>query len=58
VRELNEVLGPAAESLAMRIEKVRSVDELRPLLAHGAQLISSVRGRSAAEAFAARFGDL
>ncbi len=58
VRELNDLLGPAAESLAIRIEKAKSVEELRPLLVNGAQMIAGLRGRGAAEAFAARFGDV
>lgn len=58
VRALNDLLGPAAETLAMRIEKAKSPDELRPLLVNGAQVIANMRGRSAAEAFAARFGSL
>jgi hypothetical protein len=58
VRELNELLGPAAESLAIRIEKAKSLEELRPLLVHGAQMIAGFRGRGAAEAFAARFVDV
>lgn len=58
VRELNDLLGPAAESLAIRIEKAKSLEELRPLLVNGAQMIAGFRGRGAAEAFAARFGDV
>ncbi|MBX3638546.1 MAG: hypothetical protein KF683_24515, partial [Rubrivivax sp.] len=58
VRALNDLIGPAAETLAMRIEKTKSPEELRPLLVNGAQVIASMRGRSAAEAFAARFGNL
>lgn len=58
VRALNDLLGPAAEALAMRIEKAKSPDELRPLLVNGAQVIANMRGRSAAEAFTARFGSL
>ena len=58
VRALNDLLGPAAETLAIRIEKARSADDLRPLLVSGAQLIANFRGRSAAEAFAAKFGDV
>lgn len=58
VRELNDLLGPAAETLAIRIEKAKSADELRPLLVNGAQMIAGFRGRGAAEAFAARFGDV
>jgi hypothetical protein len=54
VRELNEILGPSGESLAIRMEKARSAAELGPLLGMAVQIIGNARGRSAAEAFAAR----
>ncbi|MDP3221833.1 MAG: hypothetical protein Q8M96_01730 [Rubrivivax sp.] len=55
VRALNEALGPSAESLAIRIERARNLQELQPLLAQAAKLIGAVRGTAAAEAYAARF---
>lgn len=55
VRALNDALGPAAESLAIRIERARSMAELRPLLVQAAQLMANMRGRGAAEAYAAKF---
>ena len=58
LRLLIEQLGPAAETLAVRIEKARTLDELRVALSAGAQTLNSVRGRDAALAFAARFSDL
>ena len=54
VRGLTDNCGPAAESLAIRIERAGSVDELRPLFTQAVGLVQSMRGRSAAEAFAAR----
>ena len=54
VRELNDVLGPPAESLAMRIERAPTPDELRPLVAQGVRLVQAARGQAAADAFAAR----
>lgn len=54
VRELNDMLGPRAESLAIRMERARDVGELRPLLLLAQQVIESARGRAAAEAYAAR----
>ena len=54
VRALNDELGPSAEGLAIRIEKVRTVEELRPLMSQAVQLVVAARGRAAAEAFAAR----
>lgn len=55
VRALTDVAGPAAETVAMRMEKARSADELRPLLAQAAQVVANMRGRAAAEAYAQRF---
>ena len=54
VRALNDELGPAAESLAIRIERTASIEELRPLAAQAVQLVLAARGRAASEAFAAR----
>ena len=54
VRGLTDNCGPAAETLAIRIERAGSVDELRPLFTQAIGLVQSMRGRSAAEAFAAR----
>lgn len=55
VRALTDGAGPAAETVAIRIEKAKSIDELRPLLAQAAQVLANMRGRAAAEAFALRF---
>ncbi|HRD98231.1 MAG TPA: hypothetical protein PLA97_17745 [Rubrivivax sp.] len=55
VRMLNDLLGPAAETLAIRMERARDVQEWRPQLASAIQAIGSLRGIAAAEAFAARF---
>jgi hypothetical protein len=55
VRALNDELGPAAETLAIRIERARSMAELRPLLVQAAHTVANMRGRAAAEAYAARF---
>lgn len=54
VHELNEMLGPPAESLAMRIERARTPDDLRPLVTLGVQLVAAARGQAASDAFAAR----
>jgi hypothetical protein len=55
VRLLTDQIGPMAESLAIRMERTRGVDELSPLLATAAQLIGNARGAPAAAAFLARF---
>lgn len=58
VRALNDAIGPAAETLAMRMERTHNLDELRALLPLAVQAVGHMRGRSAAEAFAARFAAL
>ena len=42
----------------MRMEKARNADELRPLIAQAAQTVANMRGRAAAEAYAARFAQV
>lgn len=54
VRALSDELGPAAESLAIRIERAGNSDELRPLVAQAVGLVQAARGRAASVAFAAR----
>lgn len=56
VRALNDQLGPAAETLSIKMEKARNLAELMPLLVQAAQAIANMRGRAAAQAFAQRFG--
>ena len=58
VRAVTDLLGPAAESVAMRIERARNPDELRAALTAAVQTVGNTRGRQAAETFAARFADL
>lgn len=55
VRMLIEILGPSSDSLAVRMEKARSMEELKPLLGQAAKLIMAARGRASAEAYAAMF---
>jgi hypothetical protein len=55
VRYLNDRLGPAAESMAMKIERTSSMAELQPLLAQAAQLLRNFGGSAASEPFVAKF---
>lgn len=55
VRQLNDQLGPHAESLAIKIERAKTMPELQPLLAQAVALLRAVRSSAVAEAFAARF---
>jgi hypothetical protein len=58
VRRLTDQVGPMGEALAMRIERCRSAEELRPLIGLAAQVIANTRGRAAAADFTARFSEL
>ena len=58
VRQLTDQVGPVGEALAMRMERCRNADELRPLLGVAKQMIGSARGNAAGAAYEARFGDL
>ncbi|MGA0608957.1 hypothetical protein [Caldimonas sp. KR1-144] len=55
VRALNDLLGPQAESLAIKLEKVTDVNELRMLLERAVTYISTARGGGPAAQFANRF---
>ena len=51
VRAVNDLLGPAADALAMAIEAARSGDELRPLIREAERLVAIAHGAAAAQAF-------
>jgi hypothetical protein len=55
VRFLNDQMGPAAEVISMKLEKAKTMAELRPLLVTAAQLLRGARGSGMAETFAAKF---
>jgi hypothetical protein len=55
VRTLNDALGPGAESLSVRMERARTLQELQLLFAQAAKLLAAARGQAVASAFAARF---
>lgn len=55
VRFLNDQLGPAAESIALKLERAKTVPEMQPLLVAAAQVLRSARGDGVADAFIARF---
>ena len=57
VRFLTDSLGPVAEELALRIEKTRTWDELRPVLALGRDVLQTARGGAVAARFSAQFID-
>lgn len=55
VHALNEQTGPIGEALAIKMERARTLDELRPLLALAEQIIGNVRSKQAAAEFRTRF---
>ena len=55
VRQLTDQLGPAAETVAIKIERAKTLPELQPLLVQGAQTLRAMRGAAVAQAFTARF---
>ncbi len=56
VRALTDLVGPMAEAVALRMEKARSAEELRPLLTLRMQIIANTRGRQMAADYGRRFG--
>jgi hypothetical protein len=55
VRQINDQIGPFAETLAIRIERAKTAAELKPLLESAWKMMENVRGPTAAAAFSARF---
>ena len=54
LRAFNDRMGPAGEGMAIRLEKARNETEFRALLPSAVQLVPTLHGRDAAEAFSAR----
>jgi hypothetical protein len=54
VRLFTDLVGPMAESLAIKMERTRSADELRPLLQTAQTIITNARGGQAASDYAAK----
>lgn len=50
----NEHLGPAGEGMSVRLAQARNETEFRALLPGAVQLVATLHGRDAAEAFLAR----
>ncbi len=55
VRALTDMVGPMAEDLAMRIEKVRRWEDLEPLLRMAQEAVRNTRGQAAGAEFGERF---
>jgi hypothetical protein len=54
VRELNDALGPAAETLAIKMERARDTAELLAHMPQVLQIVTSMRGRAFCEALEAK----
>ncbi len=57
VRALNDAMGPNAEGLAIKMERARSREELKPLLDLAQRNIANARGDKAAQVFFDKFID-
>lgn len=55
VRAVNDLLGPQAETLALKLERAGDADQLREALERAVAYIANARGGGAAAQFAARF---
>ena len=55
VRAINDLLGPEGDSLAVKMERAATHDELRAALERAVAYIANARGGGAAAKFAARF---
>jgi hypothetical protein len=58
VRQLVDAIGPNSDAMAVRIERCRSVDEIRQLLPTIASLVEAIRGRTAMNAFMQQVGTI
>jgi len=55
VRAINDLLGPEAETLALRMERATDADQLRVALERAVAYIANARGGGAAAQFAGKF---
>ncbi|KAF1722696.1 hypothetical protein [Pseudoxanthomonas wuyuanensis] len=55
---LNEILGPMGDGLAVRMEALKSPEQLPELLQRGRELVRDLRGQSAAQRFEEAIGPL
>ena len=54
LRLFNDIAGPDGEPMAIKMERTRSLEELRALLPQAVNLVGLLRGRGDAQAFADR----
>ncbi len=58
VRLLLDAIGPHGDELALRLERSRSLDELRALIPAAASVVEAVAGRGASASFLERVARL
>ena len=58
LRAFNDAVGPPGESMAIKLEKAKTLDDLRVLLPQAIRLVEMVQGRRGAETFAARLDQI
>jgi hypothetical protein len=54
IRSFTDMVGPMAEALAIKMERSRSPDELKPLLDVAQRIVANARGPQAAASFGAK----
>ena len=54
VRSFTDLVGPMADALAIKMERTRTLDELRPLVQMAQTVIGNARGAQAAAAYLAK----
>jgi hypothetical protein len=54
IRSFTDMVGPMAEALAIKMERSRSPDELKPLLDVAQRIVANARGQQAAASFGAK----
>jgi hypothetical protein len=55
VRELNDLLGPVAEAIAIKLEGAKTLEQLRHSLGIARDVLANSRGAAAANAFGSKF---
>jgi hypothetical protein len=57
LRAFTDCVGPAGDALAIKLEKARTLEDFRAQLHQAVNMVDMLRGRSQAQAFAARLDD-
>jgi hypothetical protein len=57
LRAFTDCVGPAGDGLSIKLEKAKTLDDFRAQLHHAVSMVEMLRGRSQAQAFAAKLDD-